>query len=286
MPGLMRGLLIGARALAVPGAHDRASPSELVNAVFDEAKPPPESVSGAWADLQRSLSSARATWQRLLLEQVGARQGGAGAVHAVDCAVLAPLVHAASADWALKEAPPANNNDAEYSDFVRRFNDARLSIESAIRDEEAELLVWHPTSIAWFGEGAEKGQVQETLRKLVSEAKLRGLAPAADYEAVRRSISELTGIALAGASQAATRLKGPTNRGEKLSILAPLPGRAIGPAKQFIKEMDAFLAMVDNGLRGREAASNDQVVQDALTEVDACLGSLDLLLAECSAVNE
>lgn len=286
MPALVRGLLIGARALGIPGAHDRASLSDLVNAVLDEAKPPSENVSGAWADLQRSLSSTRAKWQSLLLEHVGARQGGAGAVHAVDCAELGPLVVAASADWALKDAPPANNNDAEYSDFVRRFNDARVSVESAIREEEAALLSWHPISIAWFSEGADKGEVQETLRKLVTEAKLRGLAPAADYEAVRRTISELAGVALAGAAQAATRLKGPMTRGEKLSVLAALPGRAIAPATQFIKEIDAFLAQVDNGLGGREAEFNDQVVQDALNEVDECLSNLDLLLTQCSEENE
>jgi hypothetical protein len=278
---LVRGLLVGSRALGVPGARDRAGLGELFVALLDDAPKPPDGAFGPWAELQESLRATRPQWRELLLEQVGARQGGASSVHAIDAAALVPLVEAAKSDWVLGSAPPASDNDADYKEFVRQFNNIRTGIEKAVTEERQLLLDWLPSAITWFGEDFDKTAVQGALKTLVAEVKKRGLVPGANYESLRKEMSNLPSIALVTARDAAVRLREKPQRGEVLSVLADLPGRALAPATHFVELMDAFVTQAEHALAGRESAIGGDVVQAAVEAVGSQLESIDDLLSKC-----
>jgi hypothetical protein len=283
---LVRALLVGARGLGVKGANDRASLPDLMAALFAESPPPTAGPAGPWAGLQASLRSSRSGWCEMLLEQVGARQGGAAVVHAVDAAALVPLIERAKTDWLLCTAPPSSNNDSDYQDFVRGFSDLRTSIEKAIRDEKLALVEWLPEATAWFGDDFDKAAVQEKLRDLVTDVKNRGLVPNADFDNLRKELSDLNSIALKTARDAATVLAGEPKRGEVLSTLAELPGRAVPPAKRFMDRMNMFLGQVETTLTAHETAIGSDVVVEAIRVVESELDGLGELFRICKEAKQ
>lgn len=276
---LVRGLLVGARALGVSGAHDRASLPELLGALLaSDSATGPEGGPSAWSELVAALRAVRDQWRELLLEQVGARQGGANTVHAIDAAALAPLVALAKADWTFGSASPSSNSDPDYREFVGKFNDLKIRLERTIAVERRALEDWLPRAIDWFGESFDKPAIQAALRALVTDVKNRGLVQETDYERLRRELSDLPSLALVAARDAARKLAEEPDRGEVLSVLAHHPGRALGPAQEFIEHVEAFLAQVERALGGREAGIGTDVFEEAVRAVEHELESLGQLL--------
>jgi hypothetical protein len=277
-PGLVRGLLVGARVLGLPGAHDRASLPELMAAMLADA--PSLSQAAAkepWAELQGAFAQVRSVWREALLEEVGARQGGAPLVHALDVVTLAPMVRELKGDWTMGPPWSSAPQDPGYQRCARPFQDLRVQLDKTVRDEQQRLMDWLPEVQAWWGEAIDKTQVQQALRDLLAEVKKRGLVPA-DYEALRREVSELGTVPLVAAVEAAQALTQQPSRGEVLSLLAQGPGRAVEPVRRLMARMEAFWSQLERTLKAQEVGAEGELLQSALNGVEEELTALHVLL--------
>src|SRR5262249_35187309 len=120
---LVDGLLIGARALGIEAANDQSSHASLVRALFEpppakEGEESPRSDDGSeWIQFTEALRQCRGsgagdshgqpTWQDHLLDLVGARQGQADNVHAIDVTRLTAAIEATCESWEFREVLPS-----------------------------------------------------------------------------------------------------------------------------------------------------------------------------------
>lgn len=278
---LVRGLLVGARALGIPGVHDKASTAALHCALYSDAPDLTAAGEGAWPEVQRKLAGKRASWRELLLELVGARQGGAQAVHAVDVAALAPAIELAKTTWELTSPSAHPSADPDYRAFTREMTDLRLAIAAARTREKQALVAWLPAAEAWFGPNLDKEAFRDALRDVAARAKKRGFASDEKVESLRRSINKLNTFRLAAAFDAATSLKASPTAGEELSILAKLPGRDVQTSLEFIAEANKFLDDVERQIAGWEAQFIDDPVVGTVAAIKTELAALEASLRAC-----
>lgn len=274
---LVRGLLLGARMLGVKGASDRAGSSARVDALVALGDPPPDDAGGSWGELQKSVHASRVAWRQLLLELVGARQGGAATTHAIDASRLLPLLREATADWKLGQSPQSSQNDPGYRAFVEQFRDFKLGLPRAVREERKALADWAPRAIAWFGEEFDKSRVQADLRALLKSAKQQGLAPWADFPRLRSELSRLPGLALVEARDASKRLSGEVTTAEAAMVLATCPTRHLAASEQLMDLIDGFVRRLDQELTGREQSTPDDIVEGVVEGLRDELGGLETL---------
>lgn len=283
-PALVGGLLVGARALGHAGVQDRSTVKDLLNAVFHPGAASSQDAQGRWAQVQSRLQGSRAPWQSMLLELVGARQGGAAAVHAIDAGRVVGAMNETRRAWEFPKAPPSSNNDRDYYAFAREVGELRLALEKAIQEERSALTSWHAQTISWFGDDFDKLLVQKALRDIITEVKRTGLVPGADFEGLRRQLAELPRWRLMEGLDAAARLSGDCTRGEVLTLLAPGHGPTIEVTRDFMKEVDRFLTACERSLAGREAAGGSDIVDGALEEIASTLDAIGVLLERWEGV--
>lgn len=282
---LVQGLLIGARALGIPGTRARSGDEELIAALFDDPPSPPDGADGPWFEVQQLFRSSRKKWREMLLEQIGARQGGGSGVWGIDAISLVPIVQKVKIDWEFGEVPTPGS-EPDYADFVRNFRNIRTQIEKAINEETIMLKKWIENIDAWFGNDIDKLAVQDLLRKLVSQVKQRGLLPGVDYKQLRRELSGLPSISIAETKSAAIRLCNKPSRGEILLTLSGLPYRAVRPTQQFISRIDAFLEQLDRTLNAQETIIGRDVLEDTVKALNDVLDYINKLLTECEEAKQ
>jgi len=189
VPTLVSGLLVGARALAVPGS-DKDTDEALFDAIFRAAESvevPGDDETG-WKEYRAALRRCRRagssgdketpetlSWTTHLLNLLGARQGGGDAVHAIDVVPLRSAVQATKAQWLVSGTIPSPagvvalpNLKALHSDLKR----AGSSVEKA----RARIVSWRSQMVEWIGEGAvDKDELVREMKAVIDASKSAGL---------------------------------------------------------------------------------------------------------------
>lgn len=292
VPMLVRGLLVGARVLQIPGAATRDH-AALVQALFETGPAvvaAPED--GEWRQVCAKLAAVRVAartsddlpaWQDVLATQVGGRQGGGGTVFAVDASRLKTAIERALdaadlvADWprdtgARDGALPANKSLQRAKDLA--------GIGKAASAERARLETWLAGVQEQLGAsftGDDKAQVVEAARHLVTDAKGAALLGEADAARARDAIRRFEKTPAVEAIDSARKAIQAKSLAELLSAL----GAEADADRQFVASFCARLSELQSGvasqLEKREGSINTQL-NDAFKGLRAQLDNLATVL--------
>lgn len=275
LPSLVEGLLVGARALGVPGGESRSEASRVA-ALFAEPEQAPVDGESGWARARSLLFRHRPAMRSLLLSEVGARQAKGGKVHAVDVARLLPLVEATARAWRLDAKLP-EGPDPQLQEVRNALRELRRSLPGALQKERTALVAWHTEAVAWFGDDPDKEALRQALLAMVTAAKAVGILNY-DYEALRRRIHALKDLPLKAALKDCQRLSETEEPGTVLAILSRDPSGTVAIANELTLAVDAFLQRHSKEVDARIQAIGDDVYQAQVDEVREELGRLRALL--------
>jgi hypothetical protein len=193
--GLSTHLLINARILNLKGASSNAYRDNLA-AILDvgpSQSPYPAITENRWFKLQNAAANARAELRTKLLERVGARQGGAATIHAIDPTRLLEGLQAMRVDnW----VPPQRAGGVEglnqgTSKYITSVEGSELlGTVKARKERLGELCKCISEHI---GEDFDVEQIKKTVYETVNLAKNNGLyfPRDPDAETLKRRFSEL-----------------------------------------------------------------------------------------------
>jgi len=276
VPALTQTLLVGARALGVDGADSRQLPRRVA-ALLGTPAPPAEGADTAGGrDLAR-FADHREAIRGWLLEQVGARQGGGTAVHAVDVTALEPAIRDTSRSWTLALTLPDGENDRSYKSAAAALKSLRSDLPKTLRERRADLLEWVETARQCFGENPDKDELSEALRETLTLAR-KHLPLGYDPGTLRRRITTLKECALKTALSDCTRLEEGDDPGLVLSVLARNPDPVVRATRELMAEFDAFEERYAREVQTRLAQQGEDAVGEGATVVRNELGQIRALL--------
>jgi len=175
--GLGTHLLINARILNLKGAASKTYSDNLA-AILDPGPshpPHPANTEDRWFKLQNAAATARGEMRTKLLERVGARQGGAATVHAIDPTRLLEGLQSMRED---KWVPPQKAGGVEgfssgTSNYLSNVVGAELPrTVQARRDRLAELCKGISENL---GEEFDVDKIKKTVYETVNAAQKNGV---------------------------------------------------------------------------------------------------------------
>ena len=107
-------LVVGSKVLQLPGLETN-DPAAFAEAIFLQAEPvaKPLETANDWSKVRWALSTIRTgtaespSWPSILLEEIGARQGAAAGIQAIDISRIKPALDRVTKDWELRFKEPA-----------------------------------------------------------------------------------------------------------------------------------------------------------------------------------
>jgi hypothetical protein len=172
VPAVAQALLVSARVLNLSGAH-AGDDAVMLDALLG-ATPDPQTLpqdDSKWSKLRRACAAERDRAVKFLLRRVGARQGGADAVYAVDAARLLATVVSTRKTWSVDAAFHEGQLD-EDARMVRSFVQSVRPevVTAAVAERRDRLTGWGTSLREWLGEEFDKVAAVETLRETVTKA--------------------------------------------------------------------------------------------------------------------
>ncbi len=298
VPALVQGLLIGARLGGVEGAS-RDDVGQLIAALFVPAPDLPPSTTGLpspseaevaeWLAFTNCLRGCRRdadkesrehpSWAGHLLNLVGARQGQADTVHAIDLIRLRPAIDAVASAWEFSETLPNPTGVLEFAPVRAAYLDLKKQSSVVIKAQRS-LHQWRTQTLVWLGDGFDKDVLVRELKETVEEAKAAGLTRGIETKALLELVEEFRTAKLMAALEDAGRLVKGVPRGTLLTIL----GRAYGPIMRLCDDLrtryDQFLSAVDAELAGEEMRIGEDPLGEAKATVHYAVSQLSNLLKE------
>jgi hypothetical protein len=191
---LAQASLLGSRLLRIDGAATN-SDTENLKAAFAEV-PEQEGVTEGndrWSIIQGQARKQRPAILAKLKPLLGARQGGAEKIHAVDASVLLPAISELRRTMAIPNGTELEAFEAPLREHLRQLGDPlRIATES-----RAEAIgVWHSKITGFLGESFEIAVVVEQLRNAITEATRAGVYASREIEAdtLKSKLSELQNL--------------------------------------------------------------------------------------------
>lgn len=280
VPALSEALVIGAKATGLEGADSNRIGRRLA-ALFAEAPAVEESPSSDWDRCLQAISRTRNGLRRLLLDQVGARQGGGDKIFAIDAARLdAAVCKAADSSELSTKLPMVSlaKKTEGLRNLIMAHNELIASLPKALHRERDDLRTWYLEAVAWFGEDPDKAALLSMMRETITQAKA-DLPRSYDYDALRRRVAGLNDLALKETLGACARLKDSDAVGEAVSVLARRPGPVVKATRELMREFDQFLVTYDryveaaiNGMGEDALEGQAQVIRTELDTIDELLG--------------
>jgi hypothetical protein len=288
-PLLVEGLLIGARALGVEGAQ-RDDLADLSNALFEPAPATnPEGLSGTiWADYCAALAQCRGSgdepsWRACLLDLLGARQGGANKVHAVDAARLKYLIEGVVKHWSHASQTPTNT--VAGSDILEKIRPIYINLRRsapAVDTETQALVAWRQRCINWMGAEFDQNEVLQLMKEAENAAHEAGLlAHAANRRPFNASIEAFRNSPVKAALEDVAKFK-PNDRGSALILIGRRHAPTVRVTDGLMEAYDALERDLKDKLESARLtygadpiAEAVAVLQAALLEAERSLGGLD-----------
>jgi Arc/MetJ family transcription regulator len=286
IPALVQGLLIGARALGIEPATKDKSHASLIDSLFatapqDSAKPDlnaeSDGDSRAWNQFTTTLRLCRRagdkesrdqpSWQSHLLNLVGARQGQAETVHAVDVMRLKPALEQCTSTWTFSAILPSSiAGTPDFASFRSLYSDLK-KLETAVSKAQRRLLGWRGETIAWLGDPSEKDASIRDMKEAVEAARAAGLTTGLDVKGLLELLEEFRGAKVVAALDDTEKLDQESPRGTVLTVLGRGHDRVAQLCEQLGKRLDEFLKAVAAELASDEAKYGANPMQDAVSSL-------------------
>jgi hypothetical protein len=296
IPALVQGLLIGARALGVEAATKDRSPSSLIQSLFTvpeatlAAQPTttvPDADSTRWDEFTDAVRRCRrigdkeardqSSWQGHLLNLIGARQGQADIVHAIDALRLKAVVEETIINWEFGATLPNPAGVIEFSSFRTMYSELKR-LSSAIPKAQQRLVSWRSEMLAWLGESFDKETFVRELKETIEAARAAGVAGGLDANGLIRLLEEFRTAKVKTALDDVEKLEGSTSRGLVLTVL----GRGHEPVARFCEafqqRITSFVGAVEDNLASEAIRYGEDPVAEALASLKAELQDLSTVL--------
>jgi hypothetical protein len=246
VPAVAQALLVSARVLNLGGAH-AGDDAGLLDALLGAAPNPqvlPQDDS-KWSKLRRACAAERDRAVKFLLRRVGARQGGADAVYAVDAARLLAAIAPTRKTWTVEGAFQEGQLD-EDARMVRSFVQSVRPevVAAAVAARRERLAAWGTALREWLGEDFDKAVVVETLRETVNRAVAADVfKESGDLTAdrIRSLIDDFRKAAVADARDEIARLTPDAAPGLVLSVLARVDDKVLEIVDRLQEAYNSFL---------------------------------------------
>lgn len=300
IPALVQGLLIGARALGIEAAAKDKSHAALIDSLFATApenspKPEmnvvPDGDGTGWNEFRRALALCRRTgdkesrdqmsWQGHLLNLVGARQGQAETVHAVDVMRLKPALEECLATWTFSATLPSTvAGTLEFQSFRTAYLEMRKR-DGAISKIQRRLFCWRSDTIAWLGEPGDKDASIRDMKEAVEAAKAAGMTVGLDVKGLLELLEEFRGARVVAALDDAEKLDQQSPRGTVLTVLGRGHDQVAQLCERLATRLGEFLTAIEAELGSDAAKFGANPTQDAVSsltnELDQFAGVLQNL---------
>jgi hypothetical protein len=295
-PAIVQGLLIGSRALGIDSAL-REDHAALIQVLFAAAPEAPANHPGAttagdatdWPAFVDVLRKCRATgekesrdqlsWTGHLLNLVGARQGQADTVHAIDLVRLKPVIDEVLKTWGFTSVPPNPSGVPEFAQFRTTYAELK-KLGSAATRAQHRLSLWRSRMLEWLGDGANKDLLVREFKETVEGAKAAGLTGGVETKRLLQLIEDFRVAKVMAALEDVAKLGDDAPRGTVLAIL----GRGYEPVVQLCEDLqmryDEFMVAVNAELKSEAMKYGEDPLAEAKATVASVLGELATLLKE------
>jgi hypothetical protein len=292
---LVQGLLIGARALGIETTARDSDHAALINALFvpnPDNTTPQESVNTAtdatnWTEFTQVLQKCRPgsgkesrdqpSWRGHLLNLIGARQGQADAVHAIDIARIKTAIEETVRHWDFSGTLP---NPSGVPDFVavRTTYSELKRLSSAISKTQQSLFDWQYQFRGWIGGEVDKEVVILELKNTVELSKAAGLTPGIDTKRLLQLLESFRNAKVKAALDDAARLSEDATRGAVLGVL----GRGYQPVVRICQDLqesfEQFLVAIEAQLASESLTYGEDPLKEATASLHGELAEIETLL--------
>jgi hypothetical protein len=302
VPALVQGLLTGARALGVEQATKDKSHASLIQALFETipaSAPPAVQVQGTdadttgWGEFTDALKRCRRTgakelrdqpsWQGHLLDLVGARQGQADTVHAINVLRLKPVLEQTVGSWEFNASLPTQPGVASYSAFRTVYQEIKR-LSTAIPKAQQRLRDWQEEIKAWIGNDFEKDSLYRELKETIEGARDSGIAVGLDSKGLLQLLDDFRNAKIMPAFQDAAKLDSTAPRGLVLTFLGRDHQSAVRICQQLHVRLDSFLGGIEGELANEAIRYGEDPIKEAVNSLTAEAKALDQTLESVGAL--
>jgi hypothetical protein len=241
-----------------------------------------------WQDFLSALKACRIkntgltteTWIDHLLNLVGARQGGARTVYAIDVSRLRIPIEQVVDSWTFDAMiPQGGSNELES---LRR-NHASLKTQSRAIEKEAEALRdWCTNIVSWTGQTPDKDALVEKLKATIEQAKAAGLAVGLEQTTLVRLIDDFGRSPFKAALDEIERLHTTKSKGTVLAILGANHQPTVELSRELERRFTAFLAGVQQSIEAKYLNLGADPKAEAVEALRAQVSALVPILKEIS----
>jgi hypothetical protein len=303
LPALVQGLLIGARALGIEAATKEKSHAALIDSLFatvpkDSTTPEMGAESDGdgtgWNEFTRALRRCRRTgdkesrdqvsWQGHLLNLVGARQGQAETVHAVDVMRLKPALEECVATWTFSAILPSSIAGAlDFVSFRTAYSEAKR-LDGAISKAQRRLFRWRGETIAWLGDPSDKETSIRDMKEVAEAARAAGMTAGLDVKGLLEFLEEFRGAKVVAALDDAEKLDPESPRGTVLTVLGRGHDQVAQLCERLGERLQEFLKAIEAELASDAAKYGANPIHDAVSSLTTELDELAAVLRTLESV--
>jgi hypothetical protein len=290
VPALSQGLLIGARLLGIEGARKDRDHASLIGSLFAPSSTSGTDAAGVPSQFDEFLKVLQVCrqgsqdnppehdlWPGLLLDHVGARQGGADKVHAVDVSQLKPVLEATVKSWKLDQSPPVHSGAAVLKG-VREMYGALRRLFPVVTSQQSDLVAWRTEMVAWLGAEFDKAEVLKELKGIIDMAKAAGVSSGVNTQDLLRTLEEFRSANVKTALDDVARLSGDVNLSTVLSVLGSRHDRVATLTRRVRDALDQFFATVESGLAADLALYGEAPERDAVQSLISEVGDFQCVI--------
>jgi hypothetical protein len=216
-------------------------------------------------------------WPGLLLDHIGARQGGADKVHAVDVSQLRPGLEAMIKNWKFDQSPPAQSGAAVLKG-VRDLYGTLKRLFPVVTSLQSELLAWRTEMAAWLGTEFDKAGLLRELKSIIDMAKAAGLSSGVNTQDLLRDLEEFRAANVKAALDDVAKLSDDADLSNVLSVLGARHDRVATLTQRVRTALDQFFATVDSGLAADLALYGEAPERDAVQSLVAEVGDFQCVI--------
>ena len=302
IPALVQGLLIGARALGVEAATKDRNHGSLIQSLFaavptDLSAQVANVATGAdatdWVQFTNALRQCRRSgdkesrdqlsWQGHLLNLVGARQGQADTVHAIDVIRLKAAIEETVAAWALTATLPTAAGATDFASFRSGYSELKR-LSAAIPKAQERLFGWRKETVGWLGDVSDKEALVREMKETVEAARADGIAKGLDAKGLLQLLEDFRSAKVVAALDDAAKLDREAARGIVLTVL----GRGHESVARLCEELggrlEAFLTSVEAELASEAMKYGADPLQEAVASLTTELRELAVVLEEVGSL--
>jgi hypothetical protein len=208
---------------------------------------------------------------------IGARQGQADLVHAIDVMRLKPAIDETLASWEFRESLPTAAGSGDFSSFKAIYANLKKN-SNAISKTKQELLSWRKRTVVWLGVDSDKEAVIQSIKGAVESAKAAGLAVGMETRKLLQLLEEFRGARVIAALDDVEKLGGELSKGQILTVLGHGHMEVVQLCDDVRSQVDDFLEPVEARLESDSTQLGDDPVGDALSDLQSEVSELIAIL--------